>query len=322
MKRIIFSALVLLVSKQAAAQQHVYLHFTPKVGGEVLLPNTNVQDLQGVDMSIEYFNYYISNLHLIDDQSQNIDLSDSVFLVKMTDYVLDLGMLDLTTVTQVNFGVGVPYELSHLDISQYPERHSLGYQTPSMHWGWTAGYAHMIVDGFGDSNGDNIPDAAFQLHNLGDMNYKQVELPVITTQTTSDQLDIYVNCNLDQWIYGQNPGTVLFVHGSGAINTAVMTNVDDRNVFDISAEAGVTEITTATGFLKAYISNNLVQVSWSELKGASCFTLIDMNGKMIEKGTMSDVNGTLSFPELISGSYVFTAYSENLDQLNQLRIVK
>ena len=322
MKKIIVCALFAFFSKQMIAQQHVYLHFTPKVSGNLLTPSTTVQDLQGVDMSVGFFNYYLSNIHLIYDGAQDLDLSDTVFLVKMTDYTLDLGVLNLTTISQVNFGVGVPQALNHLDISMYALDHPLSYQTPSMQWGWTAGYAHMIVDGLGDSNGDNVPDATFELHNLGDASYKSLQLPVVQMQTSLDQIDIYIDCNLDEWIYGQNPGTVGVKHGSAATNVAVMNNVDHRDVFTNSANAGVTELTELTGFVKAYNTTNAIEVSWTELKGASKYVLVDSNGKTVNEGQMNDVAGTISFTDLTSGAYIFTAYTENLDQLNHLKIVR
>lgn len=321
MKKIIFLSLFSLCLTGVFGQKHVYIHFVPKVAGNTLILNTVLQDLQGVEMTIEYFNYYLSNLHLIHDGSQDLDLSDTVFLIQATDYTLDLGMLDITSISQIDFGVGVPSDLNHLDIAIYPAHHPLSFQTPSMHWGWTAGYSFMIVGGQGDADSDGTPEALFQLHNLGDASYKNVSIQTVATESES-QLDVYIYCNLDEWIYGNNPGTVGVVHGSTATNIAVMNNVDLRNVFEASPTAGIETVEKEKGFIQSINSGSSVNVSWTEINNASNFSLMDANGKIIEAGKINSNQADLAFADLTPGIYVFTLYSENLDKLNQLRIVR
>ena len=323
MKKYIYCCLfIVLFGNAANAQQHVYVHFIPKVSGNTLVAGATVQDLAGVEMSIDFFNYYISNLHLIYDGGLDMDLSDTVFLIKMDLNRLDLGVLNVSTISQVNFGVGVPYALNHLDISKYPLEHPLSFQSPSMQWGWTSGYAHMIVDGKGDSNGDGVPDASFQLHNFGDLNYKNVLLPTVATQTNASTLDIYIYCNVDEWIFGNDPGSVGIIHGSTGINTNVMNNVENRTVFQSPSNAAIETNDILKGVLTSFNSENSVKVSWAELTNASSFSLVDSNGKLIETSTMENKHGEVTFSNISNGVYIFTAYSSTGDKLNQLRIVK
>ena len=317
---IIFLSLLTVFSYGQA--QQVYVHFIPKVGGETLLQNTVVQNASGVEMSIDIFNYYVSNMHIIHDGAQDLDLSDTVFIVKMDDYTLDLGFLDITSISQINFGVGVPADKNHLDISLYPERHPLSYQTPSMHWGWTSGYALMIVEGMGDSSNDGVPETIFQFHNFGDANYQNVNLPTVATQTNESQLDIYVECNLDQWIYGQDPGTVGLLHGSSGVNASVMNNVESRSVFTTPMNAGVEKLDVNQGNLTAINSENDVTVMWSGVNNLSYYTLIDMNGKLIETSHTNLKEGKAVFNELASGTFIFTPFSSAGDKLNQLKFTK
>ena len=323
MKNIFVSVLLLFfVNHFSFSQKQVYLHFVPKVGGVTLVAGQVYQDLNGTEMSIDFFNYYLSNLHLIHDGSQDLNLSDSVYLVKMTDYTLDLGTQNLTSISQINFGVGVPQALNHLDISAYAIGHTLSYQDPSMQWGWTAGYAHMIVDGQGDSDNDGVPNSMFQLHNLGDVSYQNVTLPVIETQTSTTQIDIFIACNLDEWIHGANPGTVGVIHGSGSINVAVMNNVETRSVFVSQADAGISTTEKPNGNLTSFSSENNVKVNWSELNKASYYSLVDINGKTVQSDKMSTKQGEEFFYNLSNGTYIFTAYSATGDKLNQLRFIK
>lgn len=321
MKQILLCSLLSLCFTGVYSQKHVYVHFVPKVAGNTLVLSSVVQDLQGVEMTIEYFNYYLSNLHIIHDGSQDLDLSDTVFLIQAADYTLDLGMQNITSISQVDFGVGVPSDLNHLDIATYPAHHPLSFQTPSMHWGWTAGYSFMIVGGQGDTDNDGTPEAPFQLHNLGDASYKNVSIETIATESDS-QLDVYIYCNLDEWIYGSNPGSVGIVHGSTATNIAIMNNVDNRNVFEASPTAGIETVETEKGFIKSINSGSSVMISWTEINNAANYSMIDANGKTVETGKINNNQGDLAFTDLTPGVYVFTLYSENLDKLNQLRIVR
>ena len=99
MKKYIYCCLfIVLFGNAANAQQHVYVHFIPKVAGNTLVAGATVQDLAGVEMSIDFFNYYISNLHLIYDGGLDMDLSDTVFLIKMDLVKQDFSMKKQKTI--------------------------------------------------------------------------------------------------------------------------------------------------------------------------------------------------------------------------------
>src|SRR5690606_31314969 len=52
--------------------------------------------------------------------------------------------------------------------------HPLGPKSPSMHWGWTAGYRFVAYEGSGGTNFSQT----WQLHGLGNENYFQVTADV------------------------------------------------------------------------------------------------------------------------------------------------
>ena len=56
--------LVVFASFNSMAQTNVYLSFPPKVGGNDLVLGDIVQDLNGVDMKIDDFNWYLSNIRI------------------------------------------------------------------------------------------------------------------------------------------------------------------------------------------------------------------------------------------------------------------
>ncbi|MCJ8290884.1 MAG: hypothetical protein HRT58_13900 [Crocinitomicaceae bacterium] len=309
------------VSFFSMAQTDVVLHFPPKVGGNDLVQNTIVQSLGGVDMSIDYFNYYISNVHIIHDGGQDLNLSDTVFIVKIEDHTLDLGMLDVTNIESIDFGVGVPQSVNHADISQYTEDNPLSWQSPSMHWGWSSGYKLLLVNGFGDSNNDGTPDELMQIHSLGDANYKYVSMAVIPTVSATN-ITIVINCNLDEWLFGVDPGSVGVHHSTTGVNASVMNNVDNRPVFTLPGNASLDNSLEASGTITYAIIGESISFKWKDVQNVDNFRLIDLTGKEIDAGKASEFTGTHSSEVMTSGSYFFYLLDSNGSIIKHIQVIR
>jgi hypothetical protein len=318
----LLSTLIIISSSLISfTQGNVYLSFKPKCTGNDLVLGATVQDLNGSSMKIDHFNYYISNIHIIYDGGQDMDFSDTILLVKADAHTFLLDNLNISNVEQINFSVGVPEAINHLDITQYPIGHFLSFQTPSMHWGWTSGYKLLLIDGYGDSNGDGIPENLFQLHNLGDNNFKNIQLPIVATYGNDSQLDIVVNCNLDEWIYGTYPGTIGVNHGSSGVNESTMNNVNNRRVFTAPSNASINDVSDVG---EIYFVNQLdgVRVTWKEMSSIHSYEMIDVSGKTIAKSKDSNVNQTVLINNVSSGSYIFTTFNKAGKILNTINLVR
>lgn len=317
----VFLLTSLILSLGSIAQTNVNLYFPPKVEGNDLIQNTNVMSLSGTEMSIDFFNYYISNVHIIHDGGQDLDLSDTVFIVTVEDPILELGMLDLTNIESIDFGVGVPQSVNHADISQYDESNPLSWQSPSMHWGWTSGYKFLLVNGYGDSNNDGTADELFQIHSLGDGNYKNVSMAVIPTVGPTETT-IVINCNLDEWMFGINPGNVGVHHGTTGVNASVMNNVDNRPVFTLPGNASIDESVEPVGTITHSINNELMTFNWKDVQNVEQFKLIDISGKVIDAGQASEFTGTHTSEIQQSGSYFFYLLDSNGSILNHVQVIR
>lgn len=314
------SLLVLFFLTFAAySQKGLFLKFPPKVGGQDLMLDSVVHDLNNRAMIIEDFNYYISNIHVIHDGGQDLDLSDTVILVKADAHTFFMGYHGITNVEQINFSVGVPPQLNHLDITQYPQGHFLSFQTPSMHWGWTAGYKFLLCDGKGDSNNDGIPDVIFQLHNLGDDNFKNVQLPVAATDYAT-HMDLVIDCNVDEWIYGANPGTVGVQHGETGINASTMENVYTRNVFTEPGNVGNQEL-KKSGEVYFYSEDQSITFNWKDVTGIDGYRLIDLTGRVILEETTLEVNGSVKIEELKKGNYLFLLVDRQQKPIHSINVM-
>lgn len=328
MKRIYLVAFSLLILSSVQAQKNVFLTISPKVAGVDLQMETNLTDLAGVVFSLNHFDYYVSNVHIIHDGGQDIHLSDTVFLVEPASHVLHLGIQNVNTIEQIIFSIGVPANINTssgadaIDISTYPEGHPLSFQDPAMHWGWTAGYMHMIIGGPVDTDNDGITDAGFQLHNLGDVNYFTVTLPVVQTNTTADQVDVYLNCHVDVWLKNIDIKSVGILHGSSGANRDVLRNVEIETVFDQSGTASVSTVHSSVG--KVYFSNvnEVVNVTWENVKDVQSFRLTDISGKLVAQGPVDGSNGSMVFENITNGMYQFQLFDASTNELNSVKIAK
>ncbi len=298
------------------SQTTLHLMFPPKIGGNDLVTGNVYQDLNGVSMSVDNFCYYISDIHIYHDGGQHLDLSDTVVLIKDNAFDIYMGVYNFTNVESIDFGVGVPQDVNHSDISLYDESDPLSWQSPSMHWGWTSGYKFMLCDGYGDGTGDGNPESLFQLHNLGDANYKNVSMPVVPTQYPSHTA-VVINCNLDEWIFGANPGSTGVLHGTTGLNASTMNNVETRSVFEQGADASLSNL-TKEGNVIFYSEGENLNFKWSNIAGAKSFKIIGANGSLISEGNTNG-NGETSVMNVAKGSYFIFLLDENGNHLNSIK---
>ena len=328
MKQLFLIILLVITVLTVKAQKNVYLTISPKMSGSDLQIGTNLVNLDGVVFNLNHFDYYLSGLHVVHDGGQILDLTDTVFIVKPDNFILELGNFDITTIEQLNFSIGVPANLNTssganaIDISEYPEFHPLSFQDPSMFWGWTAGYMQMIIGGAVDTDGDGITNAGFQLHNLGDINYFSVSLAVVQINTLINQIDLNLNCNLEQWLKNIEITSVGILHGSTGVNRDIMRNVEIEPVFTQSATASVPAHQEEIG--KSYFSSTslAITVTWENVLGANNYVLSDISGKKIQFGSIDNISGNLVFENLINGLYNFQLLDKNNKLLNAVKIAK
>jgi len=322
--RFLITCIITLMLNSISAQKNVFLRLSPKVNGADLQLGSDFLDLQGNVTNLDYFNYYLSGLHLTVDGGQDIDLSDTVFLVKSTDFVLNLGSLNINTIENISFSIGVPSNINTIsgpdviDISAYPMNHPLSFQDPSMHWGWSAGYIFVVSAGLSDSNGDGIADATFEMHNLGDHNYVNTSLPIIQTNIGQGQIDVNLNCNIDVWLKNIPIATVGVLHGTNGYNSEMMANVTAESVFTQPLTAGLTMETTTTGaFL--YSDQKLV---WKGMSNSCQLQIFDSSGKLVAQTNNCQPNGEMELSQVNSGCFMAKIISSEGVEINRLKFVR
>jgi hypothetical protein len=289
------------------AQKNVFLSLAPKFGNQDFQLLQNYTGNDGIAVKIEHFNYYLSDVQLFHDNGQSTFLQTAIWLVTPNNFNIYLGYLDVNQIDSISFMIGVPKRYNTQsgtmaqDISTYPETHPLSFQMPSMYWGWSFGYMHMIVGGKADSNNDNIPNSYFELHNLGNNNQQMVSLPVIQTDLTN-QTDLHLNCHVDRWLNNISLANVGILHEETGLNLTIMQNVLSQEVFTLDATAGLSNITS--DLFKLTQNNHEIFIEGLQnnlLKSIEC---LDSQGRIFVAQTFEKDNISINTSTFPKGLYL------------------
>jgi hypothetical protein len=259
-----------------------------------------------VVVSIDHFNYYVSDIILFHDGGVQTNVSPAVFLFTPDQFGFFLGNYNIQDLDSIRFLVGVPARLNTQsgveaqDISSYPDTHPLSFQNPTMYWGWQFGYMHMVVGGEADSNNDQNPDAYFEMHNLGDHNTRMIQMPVIETNTNSSQMDVYLTCNVDEWLRDMPLSTVGVLHNQTGLNESIMTNVQTYSVFTQPATAALNTNVPSSVYVEG------AKLYWEDMEQAS-FKIFDLSGRLVSAGLMNEDKGSATL-DMNTGYYILIVY--------------
>ena len=236
---IIFSSLV------SIGQKNVFLNLKPVFQGADFETGESYQHPSGQFLSVDYLNYYVSDVMITHDGGQILTASPAVFLVSMEEHLLFLGNFQIENIEHIEFTLGVQERFNTqdgaeaTDIYSYPAGHPLSFQDPGMYWGWAFGYMHVVT----------ACTPTFELHNVGPQLAKQISLDVIPTETSSAQIDIELYCNVDRWFNSILFSGMLISHGAGPENVQMMSNLLTEDVFSISAQASIPEHINTQSFV-------------------------------------------------------------------------
>jgi hypothetical protein len=322
MKKLIF---LFFLPFLGLSQKNVFLTLAPVFNTQSFQTQTVYTGNNGQEVSFDYFKYYLADITIIHDGGQVLTLGETVYLIDDANYTVYLGAHPVTTVEQVNFLIGVPKRFNTQtgalaqDISTYDASNALSFQSPSMYWGWTSGYTHMITGGKSDGNNDNVPESYFELHNLGNNNQQMVtNTNVIQTNTNVNQVDLNFECHIDRWLNGINLATLEILHGETGLNLTSMQNVNTQVVFDQATTAGVpTAIQAAIQFSS---QQGAIQCTWTAQLSKTEIILFDQFGRQMREQSLENNAGKFIWIGLTPGMY-FVQYTDQNGQAQSRQVL-
>ncbi len=281
MKRILLSlSLLFAITLTSWSQVDVYFRINHKLGAASFDPSHVASNNLGNNFTVERLDYYISEITLIHDGGQQTPVTGHYILVKAKEQTNDyLGSFNITNLEGVQFGIGVDPSVNHADITTFPPNHPLSFQSPSMHWGWAAGYRFIAIEG---KSGSGM-NQSWQLHALGDANYGYT---TVNTSGTLDGNNLVVALDAD-YEQGMNNITIngsLNYHGENGQAVTIMNNFKTLVFTEGTAGIGLEEKLLNIMSITPNPSSGKVTLELSnEINHNSVVSLRDLSGRLISE---------------------------------------
>lgn len=314
----LFAALIMLAYAQnSKAQNQINLDIYHALGNSPFAFFQNTTSPSGETYKLDRLEYYLSEISITHDGGM-VTAFDSVWiLVNANDVTLEsLGSAMIDSVESITFSVGVNQPYNHLDPSGWPGSHALYHKNPSMHWGWTAGYRFVALEGTGGSGQGQI----FEVHALGNENYFETTT-VVSAVADNGVVNVKIKGDYNEALRDVSVTSGVISHGATGESITVLENFRDY-VFSESSETDTIPDTpegVSDNFkqdLFKVLSNPAtenIEVQCTADMTEGNLKLIDITGKVIIEKSVS-ANQKVLFSGLTSGVYIII-YSQNSGEI-------
>lgn len=284
MKRIITTLSLITFFLAAYSQTDVYLKINHKLDGNPFAYNQTATTSGSAQYQLNRLEYYIAEITLTHDNGQVTVIPNKWMLVDASITTNELlGNLNITNLQSISFGIGVESTVNHNDPNAYASTHPLAPKSPSMHWGWSAGYRFVALEG---NTGTNFSQV-FQIHALGDRNYQT------QTHTTSGyyqngdliiELDAEYNRALDAITVNSN----LLYHGELGEAAILLSNFQSA-VFTQST-VGLNEPNNdiVSFGVSPNPSTGEVSISTDDMFNNLHYSVLDLTGREVQNGVLEN----------------------------------
>lgn len=280
MKKIYTFVLAIVLSGSVFGQMDVYLNINHQLGASPFQFNTTAMNNMNVEFNVSRLEYYISQITLIHDGGTQTPVPNTWLLVNSGTATNELlGNFNITNLESIRFGVGVESAVNHLDPATYPSNHPLAPQSPSMHWGWSAGYRFVAMEG----KSGNQMSQSYEFHALDDANYFLTTIPTNGTVNGSD-LTVELNADYEMALKNIDVSTGPITHGGFGDAVTLLENFRDE-VFTSATAVGMEdgwqggELTLAPN---PTLAGNAVKLNWSG-NDETLVQVFDLSGKLLQE---------------------------------------
>lgn len=239
---LIFIAIIAF-SVGVTAQNNLQLEINHRLGADDFAMNQTATNNMESNYYYSRLQYYISQITIIHDGGTETLMEDTWILVDAANATeVDLGDHNIEAVEGIKFSVGVEEAVNHNDPATWGNGHPLAPSFPSMHWGWTAGYRFIAIEGKGGANFGQT----FQLHGLDDSNYFQTEL-ALTAAPENGTINISLDADYQRALENIDVDGGVIVHGGFGEAVTALENFRDH-VFSASGVTSTVDFSEINSF--------------------------------------------------------------------------
>ncbi len=314
MKSLITILAIASLCLQSIAQVPVELKFNHKLQSNTFAFNESSTNNLNEQFTVTRLEYYISKISVTHDNGQVTEVKDVYALINPSNTQnVDLGELNISSVEAINFSVGVDPGVNNEDPTQWPMSHPLAPKSPSMHWGWSAGYRFVALEG---KCGNDL-NLELGIHALGNKNYFDLSIPT-SSKDVNGTLVIELNADYSKALKGLSIASGLVNHGEDLEAKDLLINFrnevfsslnGDKNTLSTEdfTRASVTNLNAfpnpTTGSVTVQINN----ISYENIT----YDVVDITGKVITQNVaITENNTTIIIDE--TGVYFISIYQNNV----------
>lgn len=266
----------------------------PFVPSEYFTSNDGLQQIQ-----LSRLEFYLSSVRVVANNGQEELLRESFVLANaLGNTPTYVGSTELSNISSVKFGIGVPPIYNHLDPSTYPTGHPLGHQNPSMHWGWTAGYRFVAVEGLARENDAATPNH-FEIHTVDDSLYRNAHTPA-KTRMNGDTIVLTVKADIGRLLETIRVYTGIINHSAEGEAITVMDNMAQKVFSPIPTSVAESKRISSIALWPNPVLNtcNVRSTTTGQLQ------MIDITGSDVLTTTLQPGENTVNVSMLHTGMYL------------------
>ena len=289
MNRFLFLLVLSLSGFLTSAQVNVKLSMDQQLDGKPFAYQQATQSDQGYAFEMTRLQYYVSEIKLIHDGGIITPVPDFYILIDSDIRAeFELGSYDITTLEKLEFSIGVDNAHNHLDPASYPNDHPLAPQNPSMHWGWTAGYRFIAIEGFAGADSNSLNNY-YEIHTIGDQNYRVISLDV-TGELNDDIMEIRIQADYEKFLNNVDVSSGLISHGATGASRTIADNA--TSVFSATQMTSVIDADVHGSFEmfpNPATTLSTVNVDMPGYKNITC-TVMDLAGQVLYTKEITGAN--------------------------------
>jgi len=317
----LFLVIQALSSFAYAQKKKVYLEINHLMDTTKLYLNRTYTNWDGIYHNFERSNLYMSEWTLF-TKSDSVVMNDKIVLADYNTESYLIGELDIDSIEALQFHLGVPKRLNHLDPAQYEESHPLAPKLPSMHWGWSAGYRFFVFEGYCDNDADYSLEQYINYHAVGSHLYSAIKVDVEPVYE-GDSIVLYLDMNYLKLYENLDVIKDREEHGGGRIIQVILDNFVNNGVFsggdaDFHDSPNGTNELTDRAKQQVYIYPNPCvgqgNISFDFHNSQTLhWELVDLNGRKVAKQEFDTHQGSFSTGQLESGIYLSIFYLDGIE---------
>lgn len=275
---LVFAFALMFTFVISKAQQNVYLNIHHKLGNVNFALNSVAQNDLSHSYKVTRASYYISSIKIIHDGGTETTVADKYILVKDGTNLHELlGNFAVTNVEGIKFSIGVEAPTNNADPNLWAASHPLSPKSPSMHWGWSAGYLFVALEGLAGSNLNTI----FQMHGLNNANYFS-QTQMAAGVVSGNEIEINLDADINQALKGIDVSAGPIDHGQNQTDLDVLRNFRDHVFSPTAINTGISfEEITGINIYPNPITTLLFIDNAKAAKPADRIVLVDALGKTV-----------------------------------------